>query len=102
MVYEGSNKTYDFREFKTIHVFGNEIKNNKINMSMANDEQNKLAEHIREFKSKTRPQNSVSKKLKENVLNSAMALLKGREMVFKVFECRIFLKPEELKKDLKY
>ena len=31
MVYEGSNKTYDFRKFKTIRAFGNEIRNNIIN-----------------------------------------------------------------------
>ena len=30
MVYEGSNKTYDFEKFKTIHVFGNEIRNKKL------------------------------------------------------------------------
>ena len=40
MVYKGSNETYDFRKLKTIHVFRNEIRNNIINMSMANDEQN--------------------------------------------------------------
>ena len=57
MVYEGSNKTYDFRKFKTIRVLGNEIRN-----------------------------------------NSARALLKGREILFKAFETGIFLKPEELKK----
>ena len=33
-----------------------------------------------------------------DVLNSAKALLKGREMVFKAFESGIILKPEELKK----
>ena len=55
-------------------------------MSMANDEQNQLSKHIREFKSKTRPQNSESKKVKKDVLNSAMTILKGKEMVFKVFE----------------
>ena len=38
------------------------------------------------------------KKIKEDVLNSARALLKGREMVYKAFESGIFLKPEELKK----
>ena len=64
MVYEESNKIYDFREFKTIRVFGNEIRNNIINMSMANNEQNQLPEHIREFKSKARLQNSESKKVK--------------------------------------
>ena len=65
MVYEGSNETYDFRKFKTILVFGNEIRNNIINKSMANDEQNHLSKYIREFKSKARPQNSKSKKAKE-------------------------------------
>ena len=93
MVYEGSNETYDFRKFKTILVFGNEIINNIINMSMANDEQDQLLRLINEL-----PKNSESKKVKEDVLNSARALLKGREMVFKVFKSRIFLKPEEFKK----
>ena len=98
MVYEASSKTYDFRKFKTIRVFGNEIRNNIINMSMANDEQEQLSKHIREFKSKIRPQNSESKKVNEDVLNSAIELLKGREMVFRAFESEIFLNTEELKK----
>ena len=64
MVYKGSNGTYDFIKFKTIRVFGNEIRNNIINMSMENDEQDQLLKRINEFKSKTRPQNSKSKKSK--------------------------------------
>ena len=62
MVYKGPNETYDFRKFKTIHVFGDEIRNNIINMSMVNDEQDQLLRCINEFKSKTRPQKSESKK----------------------------------------
>ena len=62
MVYKGSKETYDFRKFKTIGVFGNEIRNNIINMSMESDEQNQLLKRITEFKSKTRLQNSESKK----------------------------------------
>ena len=62
MVYEGSNKNYYFRRFKTIRVFGNEIRSNIINMSMANDEEDQLLRYNNEFKSKTRPQNSESKK----------------------------------------
>ena len=62
MVYKASNETYDFRKFKTIRVFGNEIRNNIIDMSMANDEQDQLSEHIREFKRKARPQSYESKK----------------------------------------
>ena len=67
MVYKGSNETYDFRKFKTIRVFGNEIRN-IINMSMANDEQNHLSKHIKEFKSKTIPQSSESKKIKRRCI----------------------------------
>ena len=98
MVYKASNKIYDFRKFKTIRGFGNEVRNNIIDMNMANDEQNQLLRYIDKLKSKTKQHSLESKKAKENVLNSAMALLKGRELVFKAFESRIFLKPAELKK----
>ena len=62
MVYKGCNKTYDFRKFKTICVFGNEIRNNIINMYMANDEQNHLAKYIKEFKTKTKLKNNSNLK----------------------------------------
>ena len=64
-------------------------------MNMANDQQNHLAKYTKEFKIKTRPEDSNFKRVIEDVLNSAMAPLKGREMVFKAFESRIFLKSEE-------
>ena len=67
-------------------------------MSMANDEQNQLLRYIDKLKSKTKPHSLESKKAKEDVLHSAMTLLKGREMVFKALESGIFLKTEELKK----
>ena len=51
MVFKRSNETYDF-----------EIRSNIIKMSMANDEQDQLLRCNNEFKSKTRPQNSESKK----------------------------------------
>ena len=38
IIYKGYNKTYDFRKFKTLRVFGNNIRNNFININMANDE----------------------------------------------------------------
>ena len=39
MAYKPSNEAYDFRKFKTIRAFDNEIRNNIIDMNMANDEQ---------------------------------------------------------------
>ena len=77
MVYKGSNKTYDFRKFKRIHNFGDDIRNDFINMYIANDEQNHWTKYIKKFKSKTRARDSNFKKVKEHVLNSAIALLKG-------------------------
>ena len=44
------NKTCDYKKFKTIRVFGDEIRNNIINMHMENDKQNKFAKYIEELK----------------------------------------------------
>ena len=63
---------------------------------MTNDYQNHQAKYIKVFKSKRRQQtDSKLKKLKEDLLNSATALLKGREMVLKAFESGIFLSTEQ-------
>ena len=101
MVYKESNEIYYFRKFKTIRFLVNEIRNSIIDfidMSMANDEQDQLLRYINKLKSKTKPHILESKKVKEDALNSAQVLLKGREMAFKTFESGIFLKPEELEK----
>ena len=95
MVYKATNKTYDFRKFKTIHAFGNEIGNNVINDDIANDEQNELINYIEKFSRSTKPNNPESKKLKKEVLNSALALLQGREMVFTAFKSGTFPRSEE-------
>ena len=92
MVYKGYNKIYDSRKFKTIRVFGNEIRNNIVNMYTGNY----LTKFVKEFKTKTKPQNNYYlKKVKDDVIKSAMGLLKGREMVFKAFESGIFSKRKE-------
>ena len=96
IVCKGYNKNYDFGKFKTIRAFSNDFNKNSVtNMSIANDEKNHLAKHIKEFKSKTWPQDPNLKGVKEDVINSAMALLKEREMV-KAFENGLFLKSEKL------
>lgn len=49
----GLNKTCDFTKFK-IPAYGNAIKNGIITMYMPNDEHNKFAKLIKEFKSKAK------------------------------------------------
>ena len=66
-------------------------------MYTANDEQNHLVKYIEELilKPNKPKNNSFLKKVKEDIINSAMALLKGREMVFKALENGIFSKLKE-------
>ena len=54
MVYKGTNETYDFRNFKTIRAFGNEIMNNVISLNTANMEQANLLTYISNFIKKNR------------------------------------------------
>ena len=98
MVYKSTNKTYDFRNFKTILAFGNEITNNVISMVTANVEQANLISHIEDFMKKTKPRDPELKKMKSDVLNRVNGLLKGREIVYKAFKSRIVEKLEEKQK----
>ena len=92
MVYKRYNKAYNSRKAKIVRSFGNDIRTNFINMDPENAEQNHLAKYIKEFKSNAKPQadSKFLKKVKEDVLNSAMLFLNWKEMVFKAFENGIF------------
>ena len=91
MVYKGTNKTYDFRNFKTICTFGNEIRNNVISLDTANIEQtNLLLSYIYDFTKKTKPRNPAQRKLRADVIDSLTSLVQGREMVLTAFKSGIF------------
>ena len=94
MVYNGTNKTYDFSDFKTICAFGNEIRNN-ISLDTANIEQANLLGYIYDFTKKTKPRNPKQKELRADVLNTATELFNGREIVLNAFKSGIFHRLEE-------
>ena len=98
MVYKRTNETYDFRNFKTIRAFGNEIRNNIISLDTANLEQANLLSYINDFIRKTKPRNPEKTKLRSDVLDSVTGFVNGREMVFKAFQSGIFHKLEESQK----
>ena len=85
MFYKSTNKTYHFRNFKTILAFGNEIKNNVISLDTANIEPASLLSYINDL-IKTRPRDLEKRKL----LNSLTSLVQGREAVLTAFKSRIF------------
>ena len=89
MVYTGTNKTYDFRNFKTIRAFGNEIRNNVISLDTASIEQANLLSYISDFM-KTKPRDPEKGKLRSDVLNSVTGLLRGREAVLTAFKIGIY------------
>ena len=89
MVYKGTNKTYDFRNFKTIRTFGNEIRNNVISLDTANIEQANLLSYISDF-IKTKPRDSEKRRLRADVLNIVTGLVQGREAVLAAFKSGIF------------
>ena len=90
MFQKGTNKTYDFRNFKTIRTFGNEIRNNVITLDTANIEQMNLLSYVYDFSKKTRPWNPAQKQLKADIVDSITSLFQGREMVIKAFKSGIF------------
>ena len=90
MVYKGTNKTYDFRNFKTIRAIGNETRNNVISLDTANIEQANLLSYIYDFTRKTKSRDPEKKKLKSDVLNSVSGFVIGREMVLTAFKSGIF------------
>ena len=90
MFYKSTNRNYDFRGFKTIRTYGNDIRNNVTSLKAANLEQANLMAHLYDFTKNTKPQNPEQKKLKSDVLNSVVALAKGRELMYNAFRSGIF------------
>ena len=95
MVYESTNRTHDFRGFKTIRTCGNDIRSNVTSLKAANLEQANLIAHVQNFVKNTKPQNPEQKNLKSDVLNSVHALVEGRELMYNAFRSGIFHRLEE-------
>ena len=95
MVYKSTGKTYDFRNFKTIRTYGNDIRNSVISLAATNLEQANLLARFHDFVKKTKPQDREQKKLKSDVLDSVRALVKGRELMYNAFRNGIFHRLEK-------
>ena len=93
MLYKGYRKTFYFTGNKTMHAFGGDIKNHDIMMYKTNDERNKLAQNIEEFKCNAKPRNSNMIKRKADAINNATALLTEREKGYNDFKIEIFPLP---------
>ena len=62
MIYYSSKEPFDFRMFKTIRSFSDDIYSSKITINKADQEQSDLLEYILNFNNKTSPKNKDDKK----------------------------------------
>ena len=91
-------KLNDFRNFKTIRAYGNDIRNNVASLKEANLGQASLLSYISNF-TKTRPRDPEKRKLKADVLNSVTSLIQGREAILTAFKSGIFWVSKESQKE---
>ena len=64
MFYESRKEVYDFKVFKTIRSFGDDIYSHKIEIHEANQEQADLLEYILSLNSKTKPSSDKDTNIK--------------------------------------
>ena len=62
MIYYSSKEPFDFRIFKTIRSFGDDIYSSRITINEADQEQTDLVEYILSFDNKARLKNKMIKK----------------------------------------
>ena len=62
MIYYSTKEPFDFRMFKTIRSFSDDIYSGKITINEANQEQADLVEYILNFNNKAKPKNNDDKK----------------------------------------
>ena len=65
MIYYSSKEPFDFRIFKTIRSFGDDIYSSKITINEADQQKSDLVECILNFNNKTGPKNKDDKKTKK-------------------------------------
>ena len=75
LIYWASEYTYDFRNFQTIRTFGRDIYEGNVTLDEASIEQDNLLEDIKNFSSRTRPQNNMKIQEKRIVLKKVLYLL---------------------------
>ena len=68
MIYCSSEETFNFRIFKTIRSFGDNIYSGKITINEGDQEQSDLVEYTLNFNNKTRPKTRYDKKSKKKFL----------------------------------
>ena len=64
MLYEASEKVYDFKKFQTVKYFDKSIHSREVDINEGNEKQSDLLEYMLEFSNKTIPKSEEDKEKK--------------------------------------
>ena len=92
LFYKSNKNKYNFKNFQTIRLFGEDIYNGEITLKEADKDQSDLVEKINDFIKKTKPKSHRKRQEKEDVEKNLYNFYEGREMVLNAFKSKIFLK----------
>ena len=67
LFYKKNKRTYNFKNFQTIRIFGEDIYEGEITFEEADEDQSNLANKIKDFISRTKPKNDKKKQEKEKL-----------------------------------
>ena len=91
LIYDASEYTYNFRNFRTIRAFDRDIYEGKITLKKADEDQSNLLNEIKNFRDKTRPQKYDKKQEKEIALKNLYEFYGAREIILDGFNSKVFL-----------
>ena len=87
LVYGTKTDTYDFRTFRAIRTFGDDISNGKITLEEANESQANLAEGIVNFTYKTRPK---AKRKKKSLVKTCIISMMAERLFLMLLRVKYF------------
>ena len=89
LIYTPKNKSYSFKNFRTIRAFGNDINDGTITLEEAEKDQSSLVNEVTRFNSSTRPKMLERRQNKKESLENLKALYTGRQKVLDAFQSGI-------------
>ena len=90
LIYKTKNKSYSFKNFRTIRVLGNDIYNGMITLEESDKDQGSLVNEINRSNGSTRYKMLEKRQNKKDTLENLKALYTGRQKVLDAFQSGIF------------
>ena len=90
LIHKTKNKSYSFKNFRTIRVFGNDIYNGMITLEETDKDQSSLVNEINIFNSSIRPKTLEKRQNKKDTIENLKAPYTDRQKILDAFQSGIF------------